>query len=98
MLFVAMIYDDRSRWRVRKERMKEHLEYLDREKDRIVVAGTLRDDLSERPKGALWIIDASDKEEAEKVCEGDPFFTGGLRKSISVQYWSKAFPDRMTPV
>ncbi len=97
-MFVAMIYDDRSRWRVRKEQMRAHLDYLEREKDRILVAGTLRDDPNERPKGAMWIIEAPDKEEAESVCKSDPFFTGGLRKSISVQYWSKAFPDRKTPV
>ena len=97
-MFVALIYDDRARRRVRKEHMGAHLDYLEREKDRILVAGTLRDEPGDSPKGALWIIDASDKEEAESVCKGDPFFTGGLRKSVNVQHWSKAFPDRKTPV
>lgn len=78
--------------------MAAHLDYLESEKDRILVAGTIREDPAEPPRGAVWIIEASDKEEAENLCHSDPFWIGGLRKSISILHWSKAFPDRKMPV
>lgn len=98
MLFVALFDDDPEQLSVRQDRMDAHLAYLDREKDRILVGGSLREAPDQSARGGLWIIEASDRQEAEKLCHGDPFWTGGLRMSVTVLHWSKAFPDRKTPV
>jgi len=78
--------------------MDAHLEYLDSEKDRILAAGSLREEPDESARGGLWIIEASDKREVEELCHGDPFWTGGLRKWVTILHWSKAFPNRKTPI
>jgi len=98
VLFVALFHDDREKLQVRSEQMDAHLEYLDREKHRILAAGSLREEPDESARGGLWIIEASDKQEVERLCHGDPFWLEGLRKWVTVMHWSKAFPDRKTPI
>ncbi len=98
MLFIALFEDDPERLSVRQEQMDAHLAYLDREKDRILAAGSLRAEPAQNARGGLWIIEAADKREAEGLCHADPFWTHGLRNSVSVLHWSKAFPDRVAPV
>lgn len=78
--------------------MDAHLAYLDRERERIRVGGSLRDEPDQEAQGGLWIIEANSKAEAERLCHEDPFWTGGLRKSVRLLHWSKAFADRTVPV
>jgi len=98
MLFVALFEDEPARLRVRAEHMDAHLEYLERERARILVAGSLREEPEGGAVGGLWIIEAADRGEAEELCHRDPFWRHGLRKSVSIRHWSKAFSDRKTPV
>ena len=97
MLFVALFHDDRTRLQVKADHMAAHLNYLDREKDRILAAGSLREELDESSSGSLWIIQASTKQEAEDVCHGDPFWAHGIRKWVTVLHWSQAVPVRKEP-
>ena len=98
MLFVALFHDDRTRHRIREEQMEAHLAYLDREKEYILTAGSLREESDEAARGGMWIIDAPDRQEAERLCHDDPFWTQGLRKWVTILHWSKAFPDQKTLV
>ena len=98
MLFVAQFEDDPERLDVRRAEMDNHLRYLDERRERILVAGSLRRDPGQDPLGGLWIIEASDRRDAEMLCHGDPFWTRGLRRSVTILHWSKAFPERKTPV
>lgn len=98
MLFVAQFEDDPERLHVRKAAMANHLHYLDAQREQVLVGGTLRRDPGQDPLGGLWIIEASDRQEAEKLCHDDPFWTQGLRKSATILHYSKAFPDRKTPI
>ena len=78
--------------------MANHLRYLEERCEQVLVGGSLREDPAQEPLGGLWIIEASDRREAEKLCHGDPFWIQGLRKSVTILHYSKAFPDRKTPV
>ena len=98
MLFVAQFQDDPGKLHVRKAEMDNHLRYLEERREKILVGGSLRADPAQDPLGGLWIIEASDKREAEKLCHGDPFWTRGLRRSVTILHYSKAFPDRKTPI
>lgn len=98
MLFVARFEDDPEQLHVRKAQMQAHLDYLDAEQDRILVGGSLRPAPEAEPVGGLWIIRAESLEAAQALCHADPFWTGGLRKSVAILHWSKAFPDRQTTV
>jgi len=94
MLYVIMFEDDPTKLAVREAQMQAHIEWLDRNKDRVLVAGSLREAAGATPSGGLWIVDVVDRAAADTIYRDDPFWTEGLRKSVTVKYWSKAFPDR----
>ncbi len=98
MLFVAQFEDDPERLHVRKAEMANHLRYLDERREQVLVGGSLRRDPAQDPLGGLWIIEASDGQDAEKLCHDDPFWIQGLRTSVTILHYSKAFPDRKTPI
>lgn len=98
MLFIALFEDNPARIAVRKEFMSAHLTYLEKNSKEIRIAGSLREAPDANPTGACWIIEASDKASAEKLCKEDPFWQEGLRRNVVVLHWSKAFEDREIPI
>lgn len=97
MLFIVKFADHPDRLQVRKEFMQQHLDWLEQHMQ-VLVAGSLRTSPETNPIGACWIVCADDKQAVEKLLRTDPFWTNGLRISYEVFCWSKAFPDRETPV
>jgi uncharacterized protein YciI len=92
-LFAAIFEDHLDRKAVREAAMDAHLVWLDRHKRQVRMAGALRPDTGAPATGGLWIIEAADRAEAERICKGDPFYTEGLRKSFRLEAWSRGFPD-----
>ena len=72
--------------------MKAHLAYLAENSKTIRAAGPLRNDVDGPPVGAVWIIDGTDRAEAEALYENDPFWLNGFRESVELHHWSKGFP------
>jgi uncharacterized protein YciI len=98
MLYVILFEDDPTRMAVREEHMQAHIDFLDKNSERILVAGSLREGAGARPEGGLWIVDVADRAAADAIYRDDPFWVNGLRRSVTVKYWSKAFPDRKTKI
>ncbi len=98
MLFVIRFTDYQDRKLVRDENLEAHISWLAARKDTISVAGSLRENLGENPVGALWVVEASTKEEVENLYKSDPFWVSGLRKEVEILHWSKAFPDQQVLV
>src|SRR5262245_51738171 len=98
MLFILLFEDDPTKLAVRQAEMTAHRAFLDRNRERILVAGSLRDQPDANPSGGLWIVDAADRAACDAIYKEDPFWTKGLRHSVTIKLWSKAFPDRKTPV
>ena len=48
--------------------------------------------------GGLWIIDAKDEADVREIFKDDPFWTNGMRASVRINRWVKAFPDRKVPI
>ncbi|MCC7049123.1 MAG: hypothetical protein IT562_20585 [Alphaproteobacteria bacterium] len=94
MLYVILFEDDPDKLAVREQHMQAHIDWLERNKDRVLVAGSLREGAGAAPQGGMWIVDVVDRAAADAIYRDDPFWTEGLRKSVTVKYWSKAFPDR----
>jgi uncharacterized protein YciI len=67
-----------------------HLAYLEASRDRVRIAGGLRDPDDAEWSGSLWIIDADTREEAVRIVENDPYFRGGLRQSYRLLAWGRA--------
>lgn len=98
MLFIARFTDRPGVGELRDELFPAHLKWLDEHKDKVLVPGSLRPDVDGPSLGGLWIIEAPSKAEAEEIYRTDPFFANGLRETIEVYFWKKAFEDRKVPI
>jgi uncharacterized protein YciI len=64
----------------------------------VLVPGSLREIPSDRPLGGLWIVDAESEAAVREIFKDDPFWTNGLRASVRINRWQKAFPDRKVEI
>ena len=98
VLYVVRFADKPNSAAKRKELLPAHLEWLDKNKDMILVAGSLRPEHDEDPVGGLWVVEAKDKKTIEALFQTDPFWVNDLRQKYEILYWSKAFPERRVPI
>lgn len=77
---------------IRKRYMREHLAFLEANSDTVEAAGPLADKAGQGRDG-LWIVEADNTDQAEKLVHKDPFWPTGLRKSFSVIPWTRVFAD-----
>jgi uncharacterized protein YciI len=98
MLFIAQFEDKQGVAELRQKLLEEHFAFLDRQKDKVLVAGSVREIPSDKPLGGLWIIEAESEEAVREIFKDDPFWVNGLRASVRINRWAKAFPDRKTLV
>jgi uncharacterized protein YciI len=98
MLFIVQFQDKPGTTDLRDKLLKSHFEFLDRVSDRVLVPGSLREDPGDTPVGGLWIIDAQDEAEIREIFKDDPFWTNGMRATVRINRWVKAFPDRKVEI
>jgi uncharacterized protein YciI len=95
MLFIARfedIYADQpDRLLERAQYMRAHLAFLAEHPEKVVAAGAMRDTPDGAPSGGIWILNVESKAAAEAFYKMDPFWTAGLRRSVQVSHWAKAF-------
>ena len=96
MLFVIRFVDKPNMQQVRTQHLGAHLSWLAEQKQTILVAGSLRAEPHADPIGAFWVVRAMDKADVETLFMSDPFWMNGLRESVEILHWSKAFPDEQT--
>ena len=75
---------------IRKSHMKRHLEFLERNADRIEAAGPLSDPANQGRDG-LWIVEADSAEDVDRLVHEDPFWPTGLRKSYAIIKWTQVY-------
>ena len=66
----------------------EHLERL-RKQGQLVCAGPFTD-----KAGSLVIIEANTVEQAERIANGDPYFTNGVFERVEVHPFNQVFPGQ----
>ncbi len=95
MLFIVQfedVYADHpARLPERAQHMPAHLAFLAQHGDRVVAAGALRPAEDAAPVGGIWIVNVPTKADVDALVHQDPFWTAGLRKSVQVSHWAKAF-------
>ena len=69
----------------------EHLAYIGKIVDSVLVAGPLLG-LDGAPIGSLLIIDFADRKAAIQFAADDPYALAGLFASVAVTAWKKVFP------
>jgi hypothetical protein len=95
MLFVIQFEDvyetDPGRLPEREKHMAAHLAYLAEHQDMVVASGALRATPDGPPVGGIWIVVAPALQAAEALYKADPFYKAGLRRSVRVHHWAKAY-------
>lgn len=77
---------------IRKTHMVKHLDFLERNADKIEAAGPLSDTYGQGRDG-LWIVEAGTEDEVDRLVHQDPFWPTGLRKSYSIIKWTQVYVD-----
>ena len=94
MLFAVIFKDKHNSGELRKSHLAAHIAWLDLHQSMVRVGGSLRSELDQTPVGGLWIVETESKKAIYDLLETDPFWMAGLRHSVEVFHWSKAFEDR----
>ena len=94
MLFAVRFFDKVDWAAVRRAHLQTHLDWLDKNREAVLVAGSLREAPGEDAVGGLWIVQAPSKRAVEDLIGSDPFTLVGLRHKIEILHWSKAFENR----
>lgn len=90
MLFAVILTDKPDHGTLRAEQLKAHIQWVDEHKDAVLVAGSLREQPHDVPKGGLWIVEAQSKQSVLELMKTDPFYASGLRQQVEVLHWNKA--------
>ena len=95
MLFAVLFTDVPGQAALRAKNLEAHIRWVAEHRDTVLVAGSLRNEPDEVPKGGLWIVEAPSKSAVLDLMQSDPFYTCGLRKNVEVLHWSKALEDKV---
>ena len=98
MLFIVQFEDKPNMGELRQKLFADHIAFLDSKKDQVLVPGSMREIPTDRPLGGLWIVEANDEAGVKEIFKDDPFWTNGMRASVRINRWVKAFPDRKVPI
>ena len=90
MRWIAFFEDLPDREWIRKQHAGAHFDYLAAHRDRIRLAGGLREAPDAWYCGGLWILEVESRDEAVRLVEADPYFMLGLRKGYRLLVWGKA--------
>lgn len=77
---------------IRAALMKEHIAFLEDNAEAVEAAGPLTDG-ENRGRDGLWIVEAEDQSEVDKLIHADPYWPTGLRASFSILPWKQVYRD-----
>ncbi|QND49647.1 hypothetical protein HB780_29620 [Rhizobium lusitanum] len=92
-LFAVLFEDDRHHAaEIRQKYLERHFDFLRANAARIKTAGPLSIE-GEAFAGGLWLVEAQEAAEVDRLVKADPFWSAGLRKSVQILVWNRVFAD-----
>ncbi len=85
-LWLVVFRDDPAMLEIRAEFGQKHLSYVDRNSDKILLAGGLKHAPETPFIGGSWLVKAQNSGEVEKLIKADPYFNSAHRK-YDISYW-----------
>lgn len=95
MLFAVLFTDRPGQSALRATHLQAHIDWVAAHQAHVRVAGSLREEPRQVPKGGLSIVEAESKDHVHQLMQTDPFWTCGLRQSAEVLHWSKALNQQV---
>lgn len=71
---------------MRAQLRAHHLEYIERNKHRVALAGPFLDD-QRQPVGSLYLLAVDSEKQARSFIASDPYGAGDLFDSVTVRRW-----------
>lgn len=93
MLHVVIFTDNPAKSEERKNNLSAHLQFLTDLNGRVKSAGPLIDPVSKNATGGIWIVEADNSQDVERLVRQDPLFATGLRQSFQIHCWNPVFGD-----
>ena len=95
MLFAVIFTDRPGQSALRSDHLQAHIDWVAAHQAHVRVAGSLREEPGQVPKGGLWIVEAPSKDSVHQLMQSDPFWICGLREQVEVLHWSKALDQQV---
>jgi hypothetical protein len=92
MLFAVTIEDRPGMAAVRRAVRADHLAWLERHREMLVIAGPIMD-AEGNSIGSVRVIDAPDRAAVDALTEGDPFARAGCFARVSVHPYRVVYRD-----
>ncbi|HIP78746.1 MAG TPA: YciI family protein [Kiloniellaceae bacterium] len=89
MAFVLYCVDKAGHGHVRAENRPAHLDYLNSNLDRILIAGPMTSDDGASVTGSVIILSDGSREDAEAFAAADPYTKAGLFESVTITAYKK---------
>jgi uncharacterized protein len=93
MWFAVIFEDEPAHAGKRRDLLDDHLAYLENHAGAVRAAGPLKVPGNNAATGGLWLVEAGSADEVRRLCENDPFWPTGLRKSVQIHEWTRVFSD-----
>lgn len=91
MLYILYCRDDaKESARVRSQYLNEHLAYLDRHKDIILLGGAMLAEDGKTRVGSTLVLNVPSREQAELFSQNEPFRRAGLYASVEITRMRRA--------
>ncbi len=90
MRWIVFFEDTPEMLSIRKEWEPDHLAYLRKHSDEILLAGGCREEPGQAYVGGLWVLDVPSRERVVELIESDPYYSPD-RRSYKIRTWGKAF-------
>lgn len=85
MAYVIVGRDAPNSAEPRQAHLAQHLEFVERSIDRILVAGPLRDPATGANVGSLYVLDVDTEADARRLLEADPYHRAGVWAHVTVE-------------
>ena len=92
MRYAIICLDKPDHGHVRAENRPAHLDYLNANLDKIVVAGPMLSDDGERTVGSLLVMEFAGADQARAFADGDPYAKADLFESVAIRPWRQVLP------
>jgi len=93
MLYIVLFEDNvEAAAEARRTHMQAHLNFLETHASQVKSAGPLRE-VAGDPAGGLWLVEAANASEVDRLVKEDPFWPTGMRKSVRILEWRQVFAD-----
>ncbi len=92
MRWIVFFEDTPEMLAIRREREPDHLAYLRKHSDEILLAGGCREEPGHAYVGGLWVLDVPSRDRVVELIELDPYYSPD-RRSYKIRTWGKAFDD-----